>query len=150
MPGTHKVRPPVPLLISAAHGDGRTPIDHPRLLVRLTEAQDRASAGNGSAAGPATEALALLRVIISEHSGKNAARGGEDSIPEIVIASAVLSLAGQMGRLYEYHESQVCEETTSISWGSEGPAVSALRDRVWARWYEWQLQELVFMERARL
>lgn len=64
-----------------------------------------------------------------------------------MVDGAVLSLAVQMGRLYEYYQSQIDKETTSISWDSEGPEVSVLRDPVWARWCEWQLQELVFMER---
>lgn len=144
---THGVRPPVPLLTSAARGDPEAAIVHPGLLARLAEAQNRDSTGEGNAVGPAAEALALLRVISRELSVMDAGRETVDAVPVSVMDGAVLSLATQMGRLYEYYESQVNKGTTSISWGSAGPEVSVLRDPVWARWCEWQLQELVFLER---
>lgn len=149
VPGAHGIRPPIPLLTSAACGERQPAITHPGLLARLAEAQNRESAGDRGAAGPAAEALALLRVIIKERSGQSVEREAADSIPVATIEGAMLSLAAQMGRLYEYHEFRINRETTSVSWDSEGPDVSVLGDPVWARWCEWQLQELVFMERNR-
>lgn len=149
VPGAHGVRPPIPLLTSAARGESLPAITHPGLLARLAEAQNRGSAGDRGRVGPAAEALALLRVIIRKLSGQNVEREAADSIPVAVIDGAVLSLAAQMGRLYEHYEFRIDRETTSVSWDSEGPDVSVLRDPVWARWCEWQLQEMVFMERNR-
>ena len=100
--------------------------------------------------GPAAEALVLLRAITKERSDGNAGRGSAEGIPGSVIDDALQSLAAQMGRLYGYYEWQINKETTSISWGLEGPEVSTLKDPVWARWCEWQLQELVYMERNRM
>lgn len=137
----------MPLLTSPIRGDRHAAIDHPVLLVRLVEAENRGSPGHRNAIGPAAEALALLRVIIREPSGSNGGAEVADCIPASVIIHAIRSLAAQMGRLYEYYEPQINQETTSISWGSGGPNVSVLRDPVWARWCEWQLQELVYMER---
>ncbi|KAF6226757.1 hypothetical protein HO173_012360 [Letharia columbiana] len=146
VPGTRGVRLPVPLLTSAARGGRQNAIIHPGLLARLAEAQNRGSAGGRNALGPVAEALASLRAIIRELPGNKAGRETAESIPVSVMDDAVHSLAAQMGRLYEHHEPRIDEETTSISWDSEGPEVSFLRDPVWARWCEWQLQELVYME----
>ena len=128
-------------LTKAAPGQHQAAIVNPILLARLAEAQ---MAGNQGAYDPAAEALALLRLVIEECSSENK---GREVIPVTVIDDALHSLATQMGRLYDYHESEINRDSTCVSWGSEGPKVSDLRDPVWARWYEWQLQEFVFMER---
>ena len=96
VPGAHGVRPPVPLLTSAARGERQSAITHSGLLARLAEAQNRESAEDRGAIGPAAEALALLWVIIRERPGP---RGAADSIPVAVIDGAVFSLAAQTGRL---------------------------------------------------
>lgn len=130
MPGAHGRRPPVLLPTSPARGHRQAAITHPELLARLLEAEDRVSTGNLDAVSPAAEALALLRAITTELSGRDARREAAKSIPRPVLDDAVLAIAAQMGRLYEYHESQMNEETTSISWDSDGPEVSVLRDPV--------------------
>ena len=144
---THETRLPVPLLASSASTSGHATFDHPVLLARLVEAENRISGSTRVGVGPAAEALALLRVINTQFSGSNARREAADSIPASVIDDAVYVLAAQLGRLYECYEEQIDEETTSISWNSDGPEVSVLRDPVWAGWCEWQVQELVYMER---
>ena len=112
VPGAHGVRPPAPLLTSAARGERQSAITHPGLLARLAEAQNRDSAEDRGAIVPAAEALAPLWVIIRERSGP---RGAVDSIPVAVIDGAMVSLAAQTGRLCEYHEFRINRETTSIS-----------------------------------
>lgn len=144
---THETRLSVPLLTSPACGNRPATLDDPVLLARLVEAENRVSASTRGGVGAAAEALALIRVITGELSGSNAGREAADSIPGSVIDDAVHMLAAQLGRLYEYHEEQINEETTSISWDSDSPDVSVLRDPLWARWCEWQLQELVYVER---
>ena len=144
---THETRLPVPLLTAPARGSRQTTPDHALLLARLVGAENRVSASTRGGVRPAAEALALLRVINTDFSGNNARREAADSVPASVIDDAVHALAARLGRLYEYYEEQVNAETTSISWDSNGPEVSVLRDPVWARWCEWQLQELVYVER---
>lgn len=149
LPGWLGLHVPIPLLTDPDVEYRGDAIVHPELLDLLEAAQNQGSAGVNIAVGPAAEALALLRVLIGELSGNDAGAEMGDSIPVSHIDSAVRLLARQMGRLYRYYESRIDKETTSISWDSQGPEFSVLRDPVRARWCEWQLQELVYMERNR-
>ena len=80
VPGAHGRRPPVLLPTSPARGHRQAAITHPGLLARLLEAEDRVSTGNLDVVGPAAEALALLRVITTELSGRDARREAAESI----------------------------------------------------------------------
>lgn len=138
VPGT---RLPIPLLTSSACGW----IDHPVLLARAVEAKNRISPGT-HAVGPAAEAQALLRVINTELLVNNAGKKGADWIPNSVLKDAINAVHEQLGRLYDYYEEDISEKSKSI-WDSEGSEIPTTRCGVWARWWEWQLQEVVYLER---